>query len=1431
LADRYPEYRKIIIEGKKSPEFAKNNSAIMIVNQQIQQGQDVSGINVDTLNISTSGGYSPEDSFIQLIVRPLQLLLHENSNLQIVILVDAVDEALSYSGETNIVSLLSSIETLPANVRFIITSRPDNRVETRFANSKTINISSSSFDSQNKNDIIEYTKWRIINDHDLSDKSKDLNDERLQNLLEVLATKADGNFQYVTFLIDSIAKGQQELTNLEALPTGLFELYHDSLRRVIELSRSDWVRDLSPIMGILSVSRESLTISQLQSFTAQSETNIWTNLGNLQQFIERVNINDGPREEFLYRLYHRSFVDFLHSTSINLEKFVHNNYYLSDQDLHKKIVDHYLNKIGELNSQDWKQVDDYGLRHLAEHLYAVEQDSKYLQYLYTLTRNASFLATQNKRLPYEQDLGLKTIQKGLLAASDTDDVEKIVEFLLIHVETFLHTTTIHDSPLVKLTTSNLKNAWDLADTYEIEFSIMWYLLLSWELSQSGRTEEARQTLQKLSEKRLSKLSGWETLDYIILFPHILEVSKDLFYFLSQRLIYDEYRSDLCEAITWGKYRDLSIALDIAQNLEQEWQKADALEKIAFAIQSKDEAREILPKLIRIMSSIKELRLNVIVRQRVGIVYGWFDLTDEASSIFMNVLEDVRNLETPGEQTFGLALVAFGQGSLGNLDEARANLENAMEISKTIQDQEEKNNILKELAGVSASYGDFEKSFIISRLIRNKGVKIEAVSDIAKKESEKNKDEDSKITFARASKIAQSMKDEWQRSSAYEVISNAQAEAGDYTGALDTALRIEGEEAITSSLSYIAVVLAKAGKLDEARANFAKAMEVTQRVKIKVEDQMIKDRKKATYSAFEQSYIIDPIEEILTRTYPSASFEPTQMRSNPLETIYSKQIDAADFDGALDTALKIDDEERRVKALGAISVAQAKAAKVDEARANFARAIELAQHFEYDRVRRNVEGTRTKIKGLLAKLLILSGKFEETSATLERIEDSEVKSLILNAIAAAQAKGGKPDEARENFGKAMELAQQVQDEWISNMRGGSILKRRREMKVTIFPWIRTQATALSTIFLTIIQSGYFDLAISQLRNIDKSLQFYVIRNIAVAQAKGGKPDEARENFGKAMELAQQVQDEWPKSYPYEVISKSEAEAGDFAAALDTALKIDDRKSLEEALSTIAEKQGEAGEFAAALDTALMIDDTQTLENTLISIADKQAEDGKFVNALDTAFFFDDLWNQKEIIVRVAEEQTKAGKLEEARANFTEAIRLISSNENDPFVKKEISTIYAKSGDFSTAIEIASEINSGQYMAEAFEDISSEQARAGNFSAALNTALKIDDEETLEKSLSDIIEKQATAGLYEDAFHTFELIRRNRSTNLTTIARNVAKARDKKYFKLLIISSAYYLDVVYEICLLLVELYPENAAKIEKVLNSFGATSGTNSRYVA
>ena len=364
LSARYTAYAKNLAEKRSNKQIHIELEDVEIHVGDVVSSQ-VGAVIIKKLDV---GGLSPEDSFICIVREPLEALFNEKPDKQVVILVDALDESLIYGEDVGIVPLVAQADELPRGVRFIVTSRQDERVESELRDVDGLFLSAARFDPHNQEDIGNYVRTRFRHDKPLALKAAELDQEKRQEMESAITEKATGNFQYVRFLLDSMANGLRPLTQLEGLPSGLDGLYLDSLRRVVELGDRGWEREFSPLMGVLSVAQERLTLDQLKNFTGHTESAIWRNVGRLQQFVPIPTHRTGQgEEEDRYHLYHQSFVDFLHQKSLRIEKRrLRNPYYVSAEEWHGRIIDYFVQNF----ARRWSTCDIYALRHLAMHMVA-----------------------------------------------------------------------------------------------------------------------------------------------------------------------------------------------------------------------------------------------------------------------------------------------------------------------------------------------------------------------------------------------------------------------------------------------------------------------------------------------------------------------------------------------------------------------------------------------------------------------------------------------------------------------------------------------------------------------------------------------------------------------------------------------------------------------------------------------------------------------------------------------------------------------------------------------------------------------------------------------------------------------------------------------------------------------------------------------------
>lgn len=362
--------RSIALQLAKIPEYAQalkdvGDKTINInVEITVRIAKEIKGVNIENLVLS---GMNPQEAFNRTVVDPLKRIYDNGFNKPITILVDGLDESLTHKGDVKIVWMLSQLEKLPSQVRFIITSRVDSRVENEFIDADGLFLSAVEYDKFNHEDIKKYIDLRIGNDKELSEKVNEFGTEQIGKSTETINIKAEGNFQYVTFLLNAVVMGKMSFDNLEGLPAGLDRLYFYSLKRVVELGNKDWSQNYSPLIGVLSVAYESLTFDQLQAFTRKSEQSLWGCLEDLQQFIEELPPEDEQiDEEYRYRLYHQSVIDFLHLQRIT-NKRIHNSYYLPAKESHTRIVAYYKGK--SLWDDDIKNdpIKEYAFKYLFLH--------------------------------------------------------------------------------------------------------------------------------------------------------------------------------------------------------------------------------------------------------------------------------------------------------------------------------------------------------------------------------------------------------------------------------------------------------------------------------------------------------------------------------------------------------------------------------------------------------------------------------------------------------------------------------------------------------------------------------------------------------------------------------------------------------------------------------------------------------------------------------------------------------------------------------------------------------------------------------------------------------------------------------------------------------------------------------------------------------
>jgi hypothetical protein len=315
------------------------------VSQQVgtMQGGTVTGVRIQHLSLA---GLSEEHSFNRALRQPLKWLYDNGYGDKIILLIDGLDEALTYTGATNIVRLLAKTTDLPPQVRFLVTTRPDPRVSYALPEARFFDLVRDAPSSMD--DVRLYVRER------LAAQDRELDSGQREALAERISQAAEGVFMYAHLVLADLVRGALEIGELEtaSLPKGLPELYRESLTRELGADRRAWRSLYRPVLGLIAVARgEGLTTRQLERLTGLDVEGV---LEDGKQYLSG-ELPDGP-----FRPFHRSLAEYLLGARDN------EAYRVDGSRMHGLIADHYLEMSG--GQRPWRGWDPYGLRYTPAHL-------------------------------------------------------------------------------------------------------------------------------------------------------------------------------------------------------------------------------------------------------------------------------------------------------------------------------------------------------------------------------------------------------------------------------------------------------------------------------------------------------------------------------------------------------------------------------------------------------------------------------------------------------------------------------------------------------------------------------------------------------------------------------------------------------------------------------------------------------------------------------------------------------------------------------------------------------------------------------------------------------------------------------------------------------------------------------------------------------
>jgi WD40 repeat protein len=309
----------------------------------VAPGSSVAGVSIGHIDAS---GLGDELSFDRWFVRPLKEMYTRGYSIPILLVVDALDEAQTYTERVTLPNLLSRLSDLPRQVRILATTRDEPRVLKFFRGVRALDLNKHA--NPDEDDVLAFAKRRLTALHTI----KEIEREKFAHRL---AFQANGVFLYAAMVLDELDRqlpSSLPLLDQYGLPSGLSGLYHDFLTRELGRDERGWVDDFRPILGLISVAQDDgLTTSQIARILKREPDEISDKLRICKQYLHGT-LPNGP-----FRSFHKSFSDYLLNNADN------SDHQIDGRQMHQKIAAHY----SQYGGSDWSRCDSYGILNILRH--------------------------------------------------------------------------------------------------------------------------------------------------------------------------------------------------------------------------------------------------------------------------------------------------------------------------------------------------------------------------------------------------------------------------------------------------------------------------------------------------------------------------------------------------------------------------------------------------------------------------------------------------------------------------------------------------------------------------------------------------------------------------------------------------------------------------------------------------------------------------------------------------------------------------------------------------------------------------------------------------------------------------------------------------------------------------------------------------------
>ena len=1235
-----------------------------------------------TLTRFESCSFALPELLDRAIRMPLLKLAKNGAEEPILILLDGLDEAATYPNPHSIPHLLASLNDLPPNVRFILTTSPDPALLALFPGAQTCDLWADATEP----DLLTFVKARLAT----------LATPWPAELATQISEVAAGDFLYATLLLDYF---WPNLTPNWPLPPTLNALYQQFLDQAIGPER--WQQGAKTVVGLLAAAQAGdLKAEDLARISGSDPQPV---LQALQPLLA------STANDFL-GFAHHSFKTFLTQAPEN------EVYHLDLSAFHRQIATSYWATY----QNDWRQTDHYGLNHLAMHLFQAGDGPRLLELNSERWLRARFVKSGYNYRGFAEDLNLmeqavrhaKTEKETILAlvrlqaaqqvinqpvSGYTDTDLKTLVWLGREVEALTH-ARLRDKPreifdsLLTIYHTLLEKGQTVADLLAEAGEVAGMIQepheqaaalrdLATALAQGGRYAEARAVVDDIADSR-ERAGALHYLAAALAQDDQFEAAEQV-----TSAIQDEREQ------AWA-LRDLSVALAqkkalgeaarIAQLIHDEGWQADALRALVGALAETGRFTEAQTIARKIQGD--EKRAGAMCALATALDQAGLHL--EATVVFNEVLATTEAVADEGLQAWALGALVTALAKAGRFAEAEA-------VSGTIQDDFWQASAFRELASTLAQADRFSESEKIACAIKIEGWRAEALRALAAALAKAN-------LFEAASRVANSIEDDFWQASALRELAAALTKAGDpraravFDQTHEVVRNIQDDERRSAALCVLAITLADAGDspaevvLDEV-GELAHAIQDDR-------ERAGALRKLSTALAHagwlqEAGEVAHAIQVVGWRAFalrdlavafhqaaaslrqPSVELqEPRRNRAGTAAELFTEAWEAAraiqvdwwqaDALRELAVALALVGDSRAQAAFGEARAA-AQAIQVDLWRTDalqdlikalakssfFAEAKEAAQTIQ------NVEDQGLALRELV-RTLAQAGHFEEATQVAQTIQVPARQAEALGKLATSLAQHGM-ETAETILAEAEKVALAIQDEH----------ELEKALKQIALDLTQTQGFTQARHFIDLLPKS----ATSQ--------RATALRDLAKALAEAG-------HFAQAQETAALIQESGRQAEALRALTLALAKTGNYAQAQSLAQTIQDNQTKMELLRELAALLARADQFALA-ETIL-----QTIQG-----------DGRRAEALtDLA------------IILAKTDEAKAQKF------FAEAENLASGLQDEnqrALVLRQLVNAFIQVEQFPKAAKTAYAIQDSSSRAFALASLANALAQAGQFGTALKT----------------------------------------------------------------------------------------------------------------